>query len=127
MSSNEQTAPTPPLDIAKLTAAVALVLGAVFAFYWFEDVSWAVRTVGVILAIGAAIALAAFTNFGGRARHFLSESQFELRKVVWPTRQETVQTTIVIMVVVLIIALILWVIDMILGQVILEWLLKPGG
>ena len=48
-------------------------------------------------------------------------------KVVWPTRQETVQTTLVILVVVVILSIILWLIDMALGKVILDWLLNAKG
>ena len=47
--------------------------------------------------------------------------------MVWPTRQETVQTTLVILVVVVILSIILWLIDMALGKVILDWLLKAKG
>jgi preprotein translocase subunit SecE len=79
----------------------------------------------MIVAVVAALGIMSLTGLGRRAREFLSESQFELRKVVWPTRQETVQTTIVIIVVVMIISIILWLIDLFLGWVILEKLL--GG
>jgi preprotein translocase subunit SecE len=50
-----------------------------------------------------------------------------LRKVVWPTRQETIHTTMVIMVVVLIVAIILWLVDSLLSWVVLDLLLKPGS
>lgn len=127
MATHEQTAAQSPLDNLKLGLAGLLVVGAVVAFYVFGDISWAIRSVLVIVAISAAIGIAAFTAQGVRARQFLTESQFELRKVVWPTRQETIQTTIVIMVVVVIISLILWLVDMFLGWVVLDVLLKPGA
>ncbi|MBW8311342.1 MAG: preprotein translocase subunit SecE [Rhizobium sp.] len=65
-----------------------------------------------------------FTAKGRQAREFFSESMFELRKVVWPTRQETTRTTGVILVVVVIVSLILsgfdfvisWLIRLLLGQ-----------
>jgi len=127
MANHESTAGNTPLDNLKLGIAVLLVVGAVAAFYVFNDVSWAIRSVGVIVAIGAALGLAAFTGPGLRVRHFLLESQFELRKVVWPTRQETIHTTMVIMVVVLIVAIILWLVDSLLSWVVLDLLLKPGS
>jgi preprotein translocase subunit SecE len=58
---------------------------------------------------------------------FMRQVQAEARKVVWPTRQETIQTTLVILVVVVILSIILWLIDMALGKVILDWLLKAKG
>jgi preprotein translocase subunit SecE len=127
MASHEQSAANTPLDNLKLGGALLLVIGAIAAYYVFTDISWAVRAVGVIVAIGAALGIAAFTGPGLRARHFLTESQFELRKVVWPTRQETIQTTIVILIVVLIVSLILWLVDMFLGWAVLDVLLKPGS
>lgn len=127
MATHEQAAGNASLDHLKLGAALLLVVAAIAAFYVFNDVSWAVRTVGVIVAIAAALGIAAFTVPGLKARHFLQESQFELRKVVWPTRQETIQTTIVILVVVLIVAIILWVVDSLLSWVVLDLLLKPGS
>ena len=78
----------------------------------------------LLLGLLASVAVGAFTKAGRSTREYLVESQFELRKVVWPTRQETIQTTIVILIVVIILSIILWLIDMFLGWVILEKLLK---
>ena len=111
--------------MARLVGSILIVAGAVFAFYWFGDLSAAVRTVGLIVALGLAIALFATTAQGHAAREYVSESNFELRKVVWPTRQETIQTTLVISAVVVVLSLILWVIDLTLGWIILDKLLKP--
>ena len=63
---------------------------------------------------------------GRRVRDFLAESQFEMRKVVWPTRDETLKTTGIIMVVVIVLSLMLGLIDLILKSVVLDWLLKLG-
>jgi len=49
-----------------------------------------------------------------------------VRKVVWPTRQETVQTTLVVMVVVIIIAIFLWILDMALGGIV-SWVMGQRG
>lgn len=127
MATHEQATANSSLDAVKLGLAGLLVVGAIAAFYVFSDISGAIRTVLVIAAFAAAIGIAAFTAQGQRARSFLTESQFELRKVVWPTRQETIQTTIVIMVVVVIISLILWLVDTFLGWAVLDVLLKPGA
>jgi preprotein translocase subunit SecE len=113
-------------DIAKLVVASILVLGGLFAFYWFGTAPQLTRTLGLVAALAAGGALAAFTHTGRRVRHFLSESHFELRKVVWPTRDETIKTTLIIAVVVVILSLLLGLIDLILKSVVLEWLLKLG-
>ena len=112
------------MDTLKLVAAALLLIAGVFGFYWFSDVSGALRALALIGVVLLALALAAFTGLGRKARNFITESQFELRKVVWPTRQETIQTTVVILIVVIILSIILWLIDMFLGWVILEKLLK---
>ncbi|NJS14773.1 MAG: preprotein translocase subunit SecE [Sphingopyxis sp.] len=63
-----------------------------------------VRALVVILSIVAAGAVAAFTAKGRDAQEFARESMFELRKVVWPTTDETTRTTVVIMIVVVIVS-----------------------
>ena len=121
----EQTEGTSLADTLKLVVALLLVAGAIVGYYWFDQYAVGFRAAGMIVAVIAALGIMSMTGVGRRAREFLSESQFELRKVVWPTRQETMQTTIVIIVVVMIISIILWLIDLFLGWVILEKLL--GG
>jgi preprotein translocase subunit SecE len=127
MNTNVEQSENPVLNWGKLAAAVLVLAAGVFAFYWFGEVSWAVRTVGLVAAACVAIAIGAFTDQGRQLRHFLSESHFELRKVVWPTRQETLQTTLVIIVVVIILSIMLWLVDMFLGWVVLDNLLSSGG
>jgi preprotein translocase subunit SecE len=102
-------------DIGKLLLATAVVIAGVAGFFYFEDVATGIRMVALLAAVAVAAGIAAFTARGRVAREFLSESNFELRKVVWPTRQETLQTTLVILVVVIIISIILWIIDMFLA------------
>jgi preprotein translocase subunit SecE len=95
-------------DIAKYALAFLLAAGGVFAFYWF-DPQWptAARVGAVIggLLLGAGLFMV--TRKGAQTREFLSESRFELRKVVWPTRQEAIRTTWVVIVVVIIVSLVL--------------------
>ena len=94
-------------DIAKHAAAVALLVGGVFAFYWFDQWPTAVRALVVVGGILAAAIVFLLTAKGVQTREFLSESRFELRKVVWPTRQEAMRTTWVVMLAVVILSLIL--------------------
>jgi preprotein translocase subunit SecE len=123
----EQSPTTNGGDIAKLVLALVVVVAGIFAFYYFDQISPAVRGVAMLGIVAVALLLAAFTAIGRTAREFLIESQFELRKVVWPTRQETIQTSIAVGAVVLLLSLILWLIDIFLGWAILDHLLRSNG
>ena len=68
----------------------------------------------ILVLAGAAVFIALQTEPGRRIKAFFSAAQMEVRKVVWPTRQETVQTTLVIFLVVLVTSLFLWAVDSIL-------------
>ena len=101
----------------KYAVALLLVAAGIFAFYWFNG-QWptVARVMSVIGGLLAGAALFMTTAKGAETRDFLSESRFELRKVVWPTRQETTRTTWVVVVVVILMSLILagfdWVIQL---------------
>ena len=123
-----KTLPTPSAgagDIAKYVVALLLVAAGLFAFYWFDG-QWptGVRALAVVagLVLGAVVFLT--TAKGADTREFLSESRFELRKVVWPTRQETTRTMWVVIAAVIIISLILAAFDWVI-QLIVKYLL--GG
>jgi preprotein translocase subunit SecE len=106
---------TSAADILKFIVAVLLLAAGVFGFYWFS--AWATPLRGLLVAFGlvAALVVFALTALGRRALEFFAEARFELRKVVWPTRQESFRTTGVIIVVIMIMSLILAAIDMVLG------------
>lgn len=105
------------MDIVKYALALLLVAAGVFAFYWFNG-QWpsVARVMSVIGGLVAGASLFMTTVKGAETREFLSESRFELRKVIWPTRQETTRTTWVVVVVVILMSLILaafdWVIQL---------------
>jgi preprotein translocase subunit SecE len=111
-------------DVGKYVLAFMLVAGGFFAFYWFSQWPGPVRGLVVAGGILAGAAVMAFTAKGREIREFFSESMFELRKVVWPTTQETRKITGVIMIVVVIVGLILsgfdfvisWLIRLLLGH-----------
>ena len=126
----EQSRGTSAGDIGKLVLAGLVLVAGIFAYSWYGNdgsVPQSVLVLGVIVAIVAAMAIAAFTAPGRRLKGFVAESQFELRKVVWPTRDETVKTTAVIILVVVVLSLLLGLIDLILKSVVLDWLLKLGS
>ena len=111
-------------DVAKYAAAALLLVGGLVVFYWFDG-QWPMPLRVLAVVAGAAAALVVFlTSAKGRqVREFLSEARFELRKVVWPTRQEAMRLTWVVMLVVVIISLVLagfdlviqWAIRLLLG------------
>ena len=126
----EQPKGTNAADVAKLVLALLVLVAGIVAYSWFGrdgSISSSVRLLGVLAALVIALAIAAFTALGRRVRHFIGESQFEMRKVVWPTRDETIKTTGIIIVVVIVLSLLLGLIDLILKSVILDWLLKLGA
>ena len=112
------------LDIAKLTLAAALLVAGLGADYFFDGWNGWARLGVFVLGLVAAAAVAAFTAVGRATRGYLSESQFELRKVVWPTRDQTLRITLATIVVVVILSLLLGLIDLILKWVIFDHLLK---
>ena len=121
-----KTLPTPSAgagDIVKYAVALLLVAAGLFAFYWFDG-QWptGVRALAVVagLVLGAVVFLT--TAKGMDTREFLSESRFELRKVVWPTRQETTRTMWVVIAAVIIISLILAAFDWVI-QLVVKYLL----
>jgi preprotein translocase subunit SecE len=105
-------------DIAKYVLAAAVAAAGVAVFYLFPNWVAPVRTLIVVLGFAGALGVLALTALGRRGREFLSESLFELRKVVWPSRQETMKVTGVVMAVVVVISLILALFDLIISQLI---------
>ena len=118
-----------PADMGKLALALVVLVAGIVAYSWFDNgvLPQSVRLIGVLVAIVVALAIAAFTAPGRQVREFIAESQFEMRKVVWPTREETVKTTGIIIVVVIVLSLLLGLIDWLLKTVVFDWLLKIGG
>lgn len=106
-------------DTFKLLAAGAVFLIALIAFYVFANHSLLVRVIGLLVAAGAAVAIALRTEVGAETLEFLQGARVELRKVVWPTRAETTQTTLVVIGMVVVMGLLLWLLD-----ILLFWLVR---
>jgi len=90
------------------------MVAAMGANYYFSNIVWALRLGGWIILLGIEVFLVMLTNKGKQIWKFAKESRIEMRKVVWPTRQETIRTTLIVIALVLLIALIIWGIDAIL-------------
>jgi preprotein translocase subunit SecE len=114
------------LDILKLIIAVLILVAAVAGFYIFADESQLLRVVGLLAASGVAIGIALQTEKGRTLWAFIQDAQVEVRKVVWPTRQETLQTTGIVIIAVIFFAIVLGILDWGLGAAI-ESIIGQGG
>jgi preprotein translocase subunit SecE len=114
------------LDTAKLVAAALLLAAGIYGFYHFAAYSTLLRVLGLLVVSGVAALIALQTQQGRRLWQFSGDVRTEVRKVVWPTRQETLQTTLVVIVMVLILGIILWLFDMVLMSI-LRFLTGQGG
>jgi preprotein translocase subunit SecE len=102
-------------DKAKLAAAILLVLGGIVAYYalgaqpsWMR---WLAVVGGLVLAIGAF----AWSRHGESLWQFVLDSRIELRKIVWPNKNETLMTTVVVFGFVIVAGLFFWVLDLVLA------------
>ncbi|HEX2829326.1 MAG TPA: preprotein translocase subunit SecE [Burkholderiales bacterium] len=98
-------------DKIKIVLAVLLVAAGLAGFYYFGD-SPAIVRLGSVLAGLLAAAFVFWTTVPGKQFYvYAQESAAETRKVVWPTRKETIQTTAVVFLFVIAMALFLWAVD----------------
>jgi len=109
----EQT--TTLADLGKWIVAVALFVAALVAFYLYPEESLLLRVIGLLVAVGLACAIAYTTEKGREAWRFLRDARTEVRKVVWPTRTETLQTTGIVIVMVSVLAIVMWGFDTLLS------------
>ena len=103
------------IDTFKLMTAVLVLIAGVVGFYYFEEESQLLRVLGMLAVAVIAFFIVASSDPGRRGLSFVKEARVELRKVVWPTRQETLQTTIAVLFMVILVAIMLWLFDMFLG------------
>jgi preprotein translocase subunit SecE len=114
------------LDWLKWLVVSALILAVLIANHYYSDVSMLLRTVAWLAVLAVSGFVASKTKKGKWVLDFFRDSRAELRKVVWPTREETLQTTLVVVAMVVILALILWGMDGILVWMI-GWLTGQRG
>ena len=116
------------IDKVKIVAALLILVGGIAAYYQLPnllgaDVSILVRVGVVLVSIVVALAVAATSQYGMAFIDFSKGSRIELRKMVWPTRPETIQTTAIVLVAVVAIATFLWLIDAAVFTVIYDYFL----
>ena len=118
---------SPFVDSMLLVLSVAMLLGGIGAYYFYQDLAiTAVRVAGLIAVAGVASWVAAQSEKGSTFFRFLKEADIERRKVIWPSHQETVQTALMVIIVTILISLMLAAIDWALGGIIRS-LLSSGG
>ncbi len=112
MTTQTETSQSGVLDILKLLISAAVLVGGLYGYYFYEnDIALPLRVLMVLGGAGVGIALAMTSTQGQRLWHFIQGSRVEIRKVVWPTRQETTQTAIAVFVFTFILALFFWALD----------------
>jgi len=99
-------------DIVKLTICPVLIVVGVVAFYHFSDLLLLYRVLGLLAIVSLAIGVCFTTAKGQAVWQFMAESKQEMRRVVWPSRDETVRTTLLVFAMVFVVGLILWLLDM---------------
>jgi preprotein translocase subunit SecE len=112
MSANVEQTNNSGLDTLKWIVAIVILAGAVVGNNVFEQESVLIRAVGVVVAVVVAAFFLSTTTKGKTFIGFAKESRIEVRKVVWPTRQETTQTTLIIFAATALIAVLLYFLDM---------------
>ncbi len=106
-------------DIVKQVFSVVLIVAGIAAFYYFsadhssfKEVRLLYRVLGLVAVMLVALSMLLTTGLGRDVWSFALESRQEVRKVVWPTREETIRTTLLVFAMVFIVGLILWLLDM---------------
>lgn len=107
------------LDSLKFLIAIALLVGGVVQFYYFEEESQLYRILGLLALVAAAMGVMYTTRLGYGLWLFARDARTEVRKVIWPTRQETMQTTLMVVLMVILVGIMLWLIDMFLRWAVL--------
>ena len=102
------------MDIVLLALASLVVLASLVAYYYFESTPVVFRALGILASLGVAAALVYRTQLGQFLWEFIQGSRGEIRKIVWPTRQETTQTTLAVFLFVLVMGIFFWSLDFLL-------------
>lgn len=111
MMTTQAQAATSVIDIVKLVFSVLFLVAGLAAFYYFAEYALLYRVLALVVVVSLALFMLLTTEMGRGFRDFMQESKQEVRKVVWPSRQETTQTTLMVFAMVFVVGLILWILD----------------
>ncbi|MDP3877067.1 MAG: preprotein translocase subunit SecE [Methylobacter sp.] len=103
---------TSVFDVVKQVFSVIFVVAGVAAFYYFSEMPLLYRVLGLVVIVLLVLGMILTTEMGRNIWSFALESKQEVRKVVWPTREETLRTTLLVFAMVFIVGFILWLLDM---------------
>ena len=106
-------------DTALMTLSILVLLAGVVAFYWFDEDALPLRLGMVAGGLVVAGGLLWISWYGREFRQFAQAARVELRKVVWPSREDTVRTTIMVIAFAIVMGLFFWFLDMI-----LTWMIR---
>ena len=98
-----------------LILSIGVLITGMILFYYFSDVRLFYRVVGIISVVIFSAFIAYQSDFGKLVYSYVTDSKVELKKVTWPTKQETTQTTLGLIFVVIVVGILLWLFDMLLG------------
>jgi len=111
MNTNAETG-SGILEIVKLAVTAAILVGGIVAFYAYEEQSLLLSVSVVLASVAAAIVVFMQSERGHTLWKFIQGARIEIRKVIWPTRTEAIQTTLTVFVFVLILGVFFWFLDM---------------
>jgi preprotein translocase subunit SecE len=101
-------------DTALVSLSILAILGGIGAFYWFDDQPLPIRIGLVVAGLGVGAGLAWLSWYGREFWQFALAARIELRKVVWPDREETIKTTYVVFIFAVLMGLFFWGLDWVL-------------
>ncbi|MGB7756334.1 MAG: preprotein translocase subunit SecE [Salinisphaera sp.] len=114
MATSEQRTAS-ALDTALLWLAIVVLIASIAGYYYFTAYTDVIRVLGMLAGVVVAALIAFQSALGKTAWSYVQGSRTELRRMVWPTRRETMQTTLLVVVFVLILAAFIWALDIVLG------------
>ncbi len=102
-------------DKAKLGVAILIVIAGVAGYYWLSDAPTWQRWGAVLASLVLAALVIAFSHYGQEFQRFVELARIELRKIVWPNRDETLKMTVVVFAFVVVAGLFFWLLDLVLA------------
>lgn len=117
---------SPKIDAVLLSIAIAALVLGLAGQYFFASQPLLFRVVGFLASAGLAVLLVARTALGQKIWVYWQDSLVELRKVVWPTKQETIHSTVAVLAMVFVMGLVLWSIDAVLVRL-MAWIVRLGA
>jgi preprotein translocase subunit SecE len=101
-------------DSMLLSLSILALIGGIVGFYWYDEYALPLRVAMVVAGVAAGLGLAWLSSYGRQFWQFAMGSRVELRKVVWPEREDTIKTTYVVFIFAIIMGVFFWGLDWIL-------------